>query len=126
MNRKAKSEFYCTVGFRLRQMRTLHKRTQAFIAEHLGVSSQTVQRYEQGEIPISTENIAKCAKLLNTSVGFFYGEDGGPPYAANINRMGLMAASEIMDLPSDDIRKSLVHLVRAINRYDDDIQNNTE
>lgn len=121
MHRKTKNEFYCAVGFRLRQIRTLKKQTQASIGDHLGVSPQTVQRYEQGEIPISTENIAKCAELLKTPVGFFYGEDENPAHCGNIHRIGLVAASEIMDLPNDDIRKGLVHLVRAINRYDDGI-----
>ena len=114
--RKSKNKFYIDVGFRIRQVRSLNKVSQEGLGAMLGVSPQTVQRYETGEIQIPTEAVAKCARALHTPVGFFYGEDNQQPANTNINRVGLMVAAEIMGLPDDNIRKSVYHLVRSINR----------
>lgn len=126
MRKQNRNKFYCDVGFRIKQIRSLNKQTQEFLGDHLGVSPQTIQRYESGEIPISTENVAKCAKVLHTPVGFFYGEDGQQPANTNTSRAGLMVASEVMALPDETIRKSVFHLVRAINRYDNEKYKTTD
>lgn len=123
MIRKPKNKFYCDVGWRIRQVRSLNKRSQEYLGEHVGVSPQTIQRYESGDIHIPTEAVAKCAKALHTPVGFFYGEDGQQPANTNISRVGIMVAAEIMGLPDDNIRKSVFHLVRAINRLDEAASN---
>ncbi len=119
MIRKPKSKFYMDVGWRIRQVRSLNKLSQEYLGERLGVSAQTIQRYETGEIHIPTEAMAKCSRALHTPVGFFYGEDGQSPANSNISRVGILVAAEIMELPDDNIRKSVFHLVRAINRHDE-------
>lgn len=116
MNRKPKSKFYIDVGWRIKQIRNLNKLSQEYLGEYVGVSAQTIQRYETGNIQIPTEAVAKCAKALHTPVGFFYGEEDQQP--ANINRVGLMVAAEVMALSDDNIRKSVYQLVRSINRCD--------
>lgn len=116
MNRKPKSKFYIDVGWRIKQIRNLNKLSQEYLGEYVGVSAQTIQRYETGNIQIPTEAVAKCAKALHTPVGFFYGEEDKQP--ANINRVGLMVAAEVMALSDDNIRKSVYQLVRSINRCD--------
>ncbi len=113
--RKTKNKFYVDLGFKLRQVRCLNKVSQQVLSEALGVSMQTVQRYETGEIHIPSEAVHKCARTLGTPVGFFYGEDSCPA-PSNTNRVGLMVAAEIMDLPDDNIRKSIYQLARSINR----------
>ncbi len=113
--RKSKNKFYIDMGFKLRQARCLNKLSQQSLGEQLGVSMQTVQRYETGEIHIPSEAIHICARALNTPVSFFYGDDTSPT-PSNTNRIGLMVAAEIMDLPDDNIRKSFYQLARSINR----------
>ncbi len=81
------------------------------------ISAQTIQRYETGNIQIPTEAVAKCAKALHTPVGYFYGEEDQQPANNNTNRVGLMVAAEVMALADDNIRKSVYHLVRSINRH---------
>lgn len=117
MQRKTKNQFYVDMGFRLRQIRSLNKVSQEYLGERLGVSLQTVQRYETGDIHIPSEAIAKCAKTFNTPVSYLYGEDSQQSASANHNRVGLMVAAEIMDLPDNNIRKSVYQLVRSINRF---------
>ncbi len=119
MRKKQRSRFDVDLGFRLRQMRNLNKMAPDRLAEILGVSTKTVQRYETGEIHMSPEAVGKCAKELNTPVGYFYGEGDKYPTPANTNKIGLLLAAEVMDLPDENIRKSVFHLVRAIIRWND-------
>ena len=113
--RKPKNKFYIDMGFKLRQARCLNKVSQQSLGERLGVSMQTVQRYETGEIHIPSEAIHICARVLNTPVSFFYGDEASPS-PSNTNRVGLMVAAEIMDLPDDNVRRSIYQLARSINR----------
>lgn len=116
---KSRNKFYVAVGWQVRQIRSLNRVSQEHLGERIGVSKQTIQRYETGEIQIPVEGIAKCAKVFHTPVGFFYGEDCPPPANTNASRTGLMVAAEIMELPDDNIRRSIYQLVRSINRYED-------
>ena len=126
MRKKTRNKFYADLGFRIRQARCLSKFSQSDLGERIGVTHQTVQRYETGEVHISPEGIIICAKALNTPVGYFYGEDGQQPSPSNTNRMGLMVAAEIMNLPDNNIRKNVYHLVRSINRLDETYEDNPE
>ncbi len=116
MKHANKEKFYVNLGFRLMQMRHLNGYSQGQLGEFIGVSKQTIQRYESGEIHISPEALDKCARRLNTPVGFFYGEDETMPTPSNTNKTGLLVAADIMALPDNNVRKSVYHLVRAINR----------
>lgn len=117
MRKRKRTKFNAELGFRVRQMRNLNKMPPDRLAEVLGVSTQTVQRYETGEIHMPPEAIGKCAKSLNTPVGYFYGEGDKYPVPSNTNKIGLLLAAEVMELPDDNIRKSLFHLVRDIIRW---------
>lgn len=117
MQKRQKNRFNVELGYRVRQMRNLNKMPTDRLAEVLGVSTKTVQRYEAGEIHMSPEAIGKCAKSLNTPVGFFYGEGDKYPAPSNTNRLGLLLAAEVMQLPDDTIRKNVFHLVRSIIRW---------
>lgn len=118
MNQKPRNKFYVDVGWRIRQMRNLKKLSQEYLGERVGVSAQTIQRYECGEIHIPTEALAICAKTLGAPVEHFFAETDHIPANNNINRIGLMAAAEIMELPDDNIRKNVYYLVRSINQFD--------
>lgn len=116
MKRRERKKFNVDVGFRLRQARGLNGLTQEYVGEQVGVTKQTINRYETGEIPVPTETLARCARLMDTPVGFFLGEQNEQRMPSQNTRVGLMVAAEIMNLPDDRIRKSVYHLVRAINQ----------
>ena len=120
MTHAQKHKFYIDLGFRLMQMRHLNGYSQSQLGEFIGVSKQTIQRYESGEIHISPQALDSCARQLNTPVGFFYGEGETMPAPSNTNKTGLLIAADIMALPDNNIRKSVYHLVRAINRAHED------
>lgn len=109
------NEFYKDMGFRIRQMRQINRHSQSSLAENIGVVRQTLLRYEEGEIKIPADAIGKCAKTLNTPVGYFFGEGDQHPLPANTNRIGLLVSAEIMALPNENLQNRVYHLVRSIN-----------
>ena len=110
---KTTAMFYNNMGFRLKQIRQRQKMSQLELANALGVVMQTVQKYESGEVKISPEVIYQCARVFNVPVGYFYGED---MISGINNRVTMMIASEVIKLPSNDVRKNLFHFLRSINQ----------
>ncbi|HPF78863.1 MAG TPA: helix-turn-helix transcriptional regulator [Alphaproteobacteria bacterium] len=110
-NQTARNNFYSEMGFRLKQIRQIKGVSQNELAEALGVVTQTIQKYESGEIRMLPEIIHKCAQLFQISVGYFYGETNQKKFS----RSSLMIAAEAMMLPSDEVRKNLYSLIKSIN-----------
>jgi len=110
---KEDDRFYADMGFRLKQIRQMKKVSQGELADALGVVSQTIQKYESGEVRILPETIQRCATLFRVSVGYFYGEEQA---RQKYTRMSLMIASEVMMLPSVDIQKNIYALIKSITQ----------
>ena len=55
-----------TLGETLKELRTERNMTQEFVAESLGVSRQTVSKWENGSSEPSTSNLIAIAKLYET------------------------------------------------------------
>lgn len=103
--------FYSDMGFRLKQLRQIKRVSQTGLADALGVVSQTIQKYESGEIKMSPECIQRCAETFKVSVGYFYGEGRTQQ---KFNRISLMIASEVMMLPCIDVQKKLYALIKSM------------
>ena len=65
--RKEKAETRRSLGEVLRDHRVRCKMTQEFVAESLGVSRQTVSKWETGTADPSTSNLLALAKLFGVS-----------------------------------------------------------
>lgn len=57
-----------TLGEKIKELRTLNKISQEYIAEQLGVSRQSVSKWETGLSLPSTENLIALAKIFQVSV----------------------------------------------------------
>jgi len=66
--RKESSTIKKSLGEVLKNYRTKNKMTQEFVAEAVGVSRQSVSKWEQGVTDPSTSNLFALAKLFNVSV----------------------------------------------------------
>jgi len=124
MNTRYEEEFNKALGFRLMTLRQSHKMSQEYLGAKLGVRYQQIQKYETGATRMPPERIAACARILEVPIEYFFGTDSDdkqPQY----NKAVLTVAAEIMALPNDDVRKSVYHLARTINKSWD-IQDNEE
>ena len=112
LNKNYQTRFYAEMGFRLKKIRQEKQISQYDLAQLLGVVTQTIQKYESGEIKIPPDIIHHCAMIFKISVGYFYGEE---PIKIGSQRITLLIALEISKLPSNDIKKNLYHLILSIN-----------
>ena len=67
-SRKESTIIKKSLGEVLKNHRTKNKMTQEFVAEAVGVSRQSVSKWEQGILDPSTSNLFALAKLFGVSV----------------------------------------------------------
>lgn len=124
MNTRYEEEFNKALGFRLMTLRQSHKMSQEYLGAKLGVRYQQIQKYETGVTRMPPERIATCARLFSVPVEYFFGSEQSEVHSG-YSKAVLTVAAEIMALPNDDVRKSVYHLARTINKSWD-IQDNKE
>ena len=87
--------------------------TQAELADKIGLSVQTVGRWERGERLPDAEELVKLALALDTTVAYLLGEtdnpmrinrDGSVPNDSSVNRAGQPSDTVLHD-PHEEIRK---------------------
>lgn len=62
------------VGRNIRSRRYQKDMTQDQLASRIGISFQQLQKYESGKNRVSASMLAAIAGVLNTPVGYFFGE----------------------------------------------------
>ena len=115
MNTRYEEEFNQALGFRLMTLRQSHKMSQEYLGAKLGVRYQQIQKYETGATRMPPGRIATCARLFAVSVEYFFGSEQSEVHSG-YSKAVLTVAAEIMALPNDDVRKSVYHLARTINK----------
>ena len=65
------------VGARLRLRRMQKGLSQSALAHSVGVTFQAVQKYESGDIRMSASRLYDLSRVLETDIGFFFGEESG-------------------------------------------------
>lgn len=60
------------LGQRVRTMRVLRNRSQAQLADGLGVTFQQIQKYEKGLNRISASRLLDIANILETNINYFF------------------------------------------------------
>jgi transcriptional regulator with XRE-family HTH domain len=73
-----------TVGERLRKRREALEISQDELAQGLGITYQQLQKYERGDNRISAGRLYDAAKILKTSIAFFF--EGLDPLHAAVRR----------------------------------------
>lgn len=87
-----------TIGIRLRALRKAKKLNQTQLAELLGKSLRTVQKYENGEIEISIANINDIAEKLETTPTYLLGyQQQSTPLTGYLKVLELMFQLEEME-----------------------------
>lgn len=84
------------IGNRIREARTERRVTQEVLAKQLGISTQQLQKYENGGNRISASRLADIARCLDMDVVEFFSDEKSTntePHATN-----LPTPSEIMEL----------------------------
>ena len=64
--------FNSMIGLKIKLRRKELKLTQTFVGQALNVTFQQIQKYEKGTNSVSAKKVADLAKVLKTSVLYFY------------------------------------------------------
>ena len=123
------------VGMRLRVRRTLLSLNQADLAQMLGITSQQVQKYENGDNRVSASRLYQLATLLDVPVSWFfdgatasmdpqiasYAESEKPAHAEKTgaenmsNREGLDLLKLYYSILPPKMQKKLVEMARVLS-----------
>ncbi len=106
------------IGLRLRAARLARKLSQTDLGTALGVSSQQIQKYENGINRISGSRLIQVATLLGVSVGHVLGEDSHAPVADDVMTAlscpGGHDLAAIFNKMPVDRRRLLIDVARAM------------
>lgn len=92
------------IGDRIKYLRNKNDMTLEVVGKYIGVSRQTLQRYESGVISnIPSDKIEKLAEIFNTSPAFIMGWEDEE--SNNEPEIMTIAAHAISDLSEDQIKK---------------------
>lgn len=120
LRRKRRNEHDIYAGERLRIARRLAGLSQQQLAEHLGVSFQAVQKYENGENRLSAGRLVKSAQVLGVTLSFFARDESarageaGAPERFTAHELDLIRAYRA--LPDEVLRTQLRQLVLSMAR----------
>jgi transcriptional regulator with XRE-family HTH domain len=106
------------VGRRIAVRRRMCRMSQTALAEHLGITFQQVQKYENGKNRVGAGRLQRIAEVLNVPVSSFFGEGASATTPAVIEFLDtansvrlLQAYSGIKD---PRLQKSILELVEGI------------
>jgi transcriptional regulator with XRE-family HTH domain len=113
------------VGTRIRLQRIMRGLTQSELAELVGISFQSVQKYERGENRVSASRLHEFAAALGVSEQFFFdgiGSTDGAP-AESVPEPGVSALegkelhrqlAAVMSLQDKRLRSLVIQLLKLI------------
>ncbi|MFP1133100.1 helix-turn-helix domain-containing protein [Asticcacaulis sp. W401b] len=120
------------VGGRVRMRRKFVGKSQADMADSIGLTFQQVQKYERGANRISASKLFEISCFLKVPVGYFYeglGEEGQAGFSESTTEQlihGFLMSTEGIELAEVfprvrnlKHRKRILDLVRALAEEDD-------
>ena len=110
------------VGARIRAQRVVRGLTQSDLARLVGISFQSVQKYEQGENRVSASRLYEFAQVLGVSPQHFFDGLGGHGSSAAPPDIAVAADSElrrrllaVMAIEDERLRHLIVELLSVLS-----------
>jgi transcriptional regulator with XRE-family HTH domain len=102
------------LGQRIRYLRREKGMSQTALAEHIGMTFQQVQKYENGANRISATTLVKLAEALDvTAVALLSGLDGAVGGSSGDAQVDQLTAA-FARIQSPDLRAAVVRIVSAL------------
>ncbi len=111
------------VGSNIRAVRLRKGMSQVVLAEHIGVTFQQVQKYENGQNRVSAGRLTQIAAALDVSViGLFLGVtdawSGNRMPAPITDKQALRAAAALSGIADSKMRSALLALIDRVSEMD--------
>lgn len=88
---------------KLKELRTTRGISQEALAELLGVSRQTISKWENGTVQPSADNLMRLSQVFQLPVEAFLSDDWKPP-----EQQSVVAAAILPELPQDNDAEPMV------------------
>lgn len=85
--------------------------TQEFLAQHIGVDTETISRFERGVTTPSLKSIEKIARLLSVTIADLFAE-APPPEPTQLEEL-----SRLLEPLVDEDRTYVVTSIRSLSHY---------
>ena len=118
------------VGSRIRLQRIMRGLTQSELAELVGISFQSVQKYERGENRVSASRLHEFAAALGVSEQYFFDGIGGsdastdagaahePPVSAAEGKELHRQLAAVMSMEDKHLRGLIIQLLKLLTEID--------
>lgn len=106
------------VGKRVRFKRKILGLTQSDLAEKVGLTFQQIQKYEKGENRISASMLYKIARVLDTSVSFFfeeYAESDSTDSVLSDDKNAIELIRSFSSIKNNELKKRILMLISSVS-----------
>lgn len=105
------------VGNRIRSQRQVLSLSQEKLGNMLGISFQQVQKYEKGANRVGSSRLYELSQALQVPVSWFFeGLDSDNVTPLLPTRRSSMEMGALIDNLPNEVRKSVIDLIRALDR----------
>ena len=120
------TDFDLYVSMRVRLRRLQMGMSQGDLGEHLGITFQQIQKYENGQNRISAGRLYEIGRALEVPVGYFH--EGLPEYTTAsdderdaishfiASRYGVELAKAYLKIANRDVQKRVLDLARSLSK----------
>lgn len=106
------------VGKRIRFKRKVLGLTQSDLAEKVDLTFQQIQKYEKGENRVSASMLYKIARVLDTSVSFFfeeYSESGNADESLSDDKNAIELIRSFASIKNPELKKRILMLISSVS-----------
>jgi transcriptional regulator with XRE-family HTH domain len=116
MSKRDTSELDKLIGSHIQTRRSMLGITQGELGDHLGITFQQVQKYENGANRVSASRLWLIAEHLGCALSdFFEGLEGGDTVAQYVDTPEAVSVAQAMaSIESNKVRRDVLRLVRTI------------
>jgi transcriptional regulator with XRE-family HTH domain len=97
------------IGERLRELRKRRGMTQEQLAEIVDITSQQIQKYENGSTRMNTDKLQSVAQALTVPISAFFDEDNHDVRLLSAQEMNLIHSFRA--LPSSEVRAFVINVL---------------
>jgi len=103
------------IGNRLIKLRHSRKITQQKLGEHLGVTFQQIQKYENGTNRISSGSLYRTAQFMGVSILYFFQDLEQIQTKPDLPKKMYALMYDLHRIKNEKIKKSISNLIKAMN-----------
>lgn len=117
MTAKLATDIDRNVGLRIATLRKAKGLSQTELGQHVGVTFQQIQKYENGANRISSGRLQQIAQLFGVPISMLFGEGEAEEHSDTFSFLGETGAVDLLRtyaaIENDQLRRDVLQLIRT-------------